>query len=198
MANNSHTLTRRRVLGGLATVGSASAAAGAGTMAAFSDTESSSANSVQAGTLNLEVDGQNTTVTFLDVSGIKPGDQGSEDLVLANVGTATGTVSVTVDAIRDYENGYDGSENNGQDGTLNDGELDEYLEVKGTVGSDVVWSRQTVADLTETTYTPGTTIPGGNSKIFTLSWWLADDTSMAQGDSVEIDLTFSLDQTGGA
>jgi predicted ribosomally synthesized peptide with SipW-like signal peptide len=191
-------LTRRRVLGSLVTVGGAGAAAGAGTMAALSDTESSSGNGIQAGTLDLEVDGQNTTVTFLDVSEIKPGDQGSGDLVLANVGTATGSVSVTVDAIRDYENGYDGNENAGRDGTRNDGELDEYLEVKGTVGSDVVWSRQTVADLAETTYTPGTTIAGGNSKTFTLSWWLADDTSMAQGDSVEIDLTFSLDQTGGA
>lgn len=195
--NDSIVLTRRRVLSGLVTVGGASAAAGAGTVAYFSDTESSSGNTVQAGTLDLKLGGQDKTVTFLDVSGIMPGDQGAATLELDNSGSVQGTVSVTVDAIRDYENGYDGDESNGQDGTLNDGELDEHLEVEATIESDVVWSRQTVTSLTQGTYSPGTTIAGGNSKTFTLSWWLPDDTTMAQGDSVEIDLTFALEQTGG-
>lgn len=63
-------LSRRRVLGGIATVGVASAAAGAGTFAFFNDTETSSSNTVEAGTLDLtgSTDGQ------IDVSGIVPGE----------------------------------------------------------------------------------------------------------------------------
>ncbi|MFB6074702.1 MAG: TasA family protein [Haloarculaceae archaeon] len=63
-------LTRRRVLGGLVTVGAASAAAGAGTMAYFSDTESSSGNTITAGTLDLTspADG------VIDVTNAVPGD----------------------------------------------------------------------------------------------------------------------------
>jgi predicted ribosomally synthesized peptide with SipW-like signal peptide len=48
-------LTRRRVLGGLGTIGVASAAAGLGTSAYFSDTESFVGNTLEAGELDLSV-----------------------------------------------------------------------------------------------------------------------------------------------
>ena len=78
-------LTRRRVLGGAATIGAASAAAGAGTFAYFSDTESSTGNTVDAGTLNITtpVDGQIT---------LSNGVPGS---------TFTGTISTTYDSNSD-------------------------------------------------------------------------------------------------
>jgi len=47
------TLTRRRIIGSVAAIGAASAAAGAGTFALFNDDESSTDNSVSAGTVNL-------------------------------------------------------------------------------------------------------------------------------------------------
>ncbi|MDS0223138.1 CalY family protein [Haloarcula sp. S1AR25-5A] len=53
MSDKSIELTRRRVLGGIATVGAASAAAGAGTFAYFSDEETSTGNTIQAGTVDL-------------------------------------------------------------------------------------------------------------------------------------------------
>ncbi|MFB6069131.1 MAG: SipW-dependent-type signal peptide-containing protein, partial [Halobacterium sp.] len=49
-------LTRRRVLGGLGTIGIASAAAGLGTSAYFSDTETYTGNTLTAGSLDLKVD----------------------------------------------------------------------------------------------------------------------------------------------
>jgi predicted ribosomally synthesized peptide with SipW-like signal peptide len=51
-----HNLTRRKVLAGLGAVGLASAGAGLGTSAYFSDRESFLGNSLQAGTLDLKLD----------------------------------------------------------------------------------------------------------------------------------------------
>nr|WP_254282213.1 TasA family protein [Haloarcula salina] len=53
MSDKNIAVTRRRVLGGIVTVGAASAAVGAGTFAFFSDTETSTDNTVQAGTVDL-------------------------------------------------------------------------------------------------------------------------------------------------
>ena len=92
-------LSRRTMLLGLGTVGLASAGAGLGTTAYFSDTESFSGNSLQAGSLDLFVDYEATydsggavenladqssgTVdgepagTFYVLDDVKPGDSGS-------------------------------------------------------------------------------------------------------------------------
>jgi predicted ribosomally synthesized peptide with SipW-like signal peptide len=88
-------LTRRRALAGLGTVGLASAGAGLGTTALFSDTESFEDNSLTAGALNLvvtvdsiehssDIVRDNTTITPSDtadgeavtisVADMKPGD----------------------------------------------------------------------------------------------------------------------------
>lgn len=47
-------LTRRKALGGLATIGAASAAAGAGTFAMYSDSETQTGDTVSLGTVDLE------------------------------------------------------------------------------------------------------------------------------------------------
>jgi Ca-activated chloride channel family protein len=54
--NQRYELSRRKVLAGLGTVGAASAAAGLGTSALFSDTESFEDNTLTAGSLDLKVD----------------------------------------------------------------------------------------------------------------------------------------------
>ncbi|GCF14650.1 hypothetical protein Harman_25850 [Haloarcula mannanilytica] len=79
MSDNNIELTRRRVLGGIATVGAASAAVGAGTFAAFSDTEESTGNTISAGTLDLESD----ITTSLSLTGLKPGDDKDGNTVTA-------------------------------------------------------------------------------------------------------------------
>ena len=69
-------LNRRRVLSGLGVIGLASAGAGAGTMALFSDTETSSGNAVQAGTLDLN-DGVSSASFSIGggSSGLEPGER---------------------------------------------------------------------------------------------------------------------------
>lgn len=65
-------LSRRKVLGGLAGIGVASAGAGAGTWAYFSDEESSENNEIQAGTIELDLtNGDGFEYTYENVA---PGD----------------------------------------------------------------------------------------------------------------------------
>jgi len=191
--------TRRRVLAGIVTTGLASGAAGVGTMAAFSDTESSSNNSVQAGTLDLTLDGGNQTVTFLDETNIKPGDSGSGSVTLGNEGTIPGVPEIEVTRVDSTENGYYGREN-GQDGSQNDGELDEYLEVRVLLGGTELIGWTTASTFSEgQKTTASSSISGGGSVSFTVEWKLPNDTSdLAQSDGFEFDLTFRLIQEGSA
>lgn len=79
-------ITRRRVLFTIVVIGLASAAAGAGTMAYFSDTETSADNNVTAGTIDLDTTG-NGQFTLANAA---PGD--------ATSGTVSTTYSGSLDA----------------------------------------------------------------------------------------------------
>ncbi len=70
MSNKKLELTRRRVLGGLGTIGVASTAAGLGTSAYLSDTESFEDNEITAGTLDITVSATGTG----DQDGMGPED----------------------------------------------------------------------------------------------------------------------------
>lgn len=72
---------------------------GGSTWAYFSDVESSTNNSLTAGTLDLNIDGGNIAVTTFSVSGQGPGDSGSGNSVLSNVGDFAGELDVTFSAI---------------------------------------------------------------------------------------------------
>ena len=97
MSDKTPELTRRRILAGIGTIGAASAAAGAGTMALFSDTETSSGNSVQAGTLDLS-DGFSSSSLSIGTgpNGLKPGDQGTAYFTLTNGGSLDGSLDVRI------------------------------------------------------------------------------------------------------
>lgn len=125
-------LTRRRVLGGVATIGAASAAAGAGTFALFSDTEESTGNTVTAGTLNLELaTASDGTVSAINVANAVPGQtEGYVIFSLENSGSIDGTsLSVDVNGIVDTDGTaaeFEGDGGVDPDGT---GGLSEVLEV---------------------------------------------------------------------
>jgi len=192
-------LTRRRLLGGLTTVAGASAAAGAGTMAAFSDSETST-GSVQAGTLDLTTDSDGAGTTFLDVSGIAPGDRGAQGLTLENGGSIEGELEIDLEEWRSYESGDD---------SPGGGSLQNYLRIQLLVDGDEVsvdgagpagWCH--VRDLPENeTLSPGTAIPPDGSCDFAVKWYFeppsTGNAKDAAGDSVEIDVTFRLVQSGG-
>ncbi len=84
-------LTRRRLLGATATIGVASASAGVGTMAYFSDSVSSDENRIEAGTMELHLfggtsggDGGNGEWVM---QAAKPGDEIPGEITLTNQGT---------------------------------------------------------------------------------------------------------------
>lgn len=110
-------LTRRRLLGGVATIGAAAAIGGVGTIAHFRDEESSTGNSVQAGTFDLILadsdegfgENGNSVSGELTLSNAKPGDTFSGDIGLQNAG------SVEADHI-ELDFSYDEIESSGPNG----------------------------------------------------------------------------------
>ena len=157
---------------------------GAGTMAYFTDAESSTDNTVQTGTLDLKLGGDDTTVTFLDARGISPGDSGSDSVAIENHGSLDGTIEIDLTAVQSTD------KNGGE------GDLDDYLLVRAEVGSEEVISEDTVDSLSTGAITVSDDTVGANSsKAFALYWDLPSSTpNKVQGDSVRLDFTFRLVQ----
>lgn len=97
MSEKTFRLTRRRALGGLLTVGVGSAAAGAGTFALFSDEETSSGNTVQAGTLDLTGEDGGSFTFSVGGNGLAPGDDaGSATATLENNGNVDALLDIDI------------------------------------------------------------------------------------------------------
>jgi predicted ribosomally synthesized peptide with SipW-like signal peptide len=153
-------LTRRRVLAGLGTVGVASAGAGLGTSAYFSDTESFTDNSLTAGELNLvvdwwtdvdqgmagssvnsgTVDGNPSEYTY-EVTDVKPGDTGTLAFCPKIIDNPAWLWFGSDSGVTDYENGLTEPEgevdSSGGDPGGGNGELSEHVQVDVYYASDV-------------------------------------------------------------
>lgn len=108
---------------------------GGGTWAYFGDTETSTGNTFTAGTLNLTVSDADPLVDHFSLSNIVPGNSGSKDWLLKNVGSIDGSLDITFTNIIDAENGINVPEaaDPGENGTVadpgTDGELAENLSL---------------------------------------------------------------------
>lgn len=196
MADDTIELNRRRVLGGIITVGAAAAAAGAGTFAAFSDTETSSENTISAGKLNLAFgDGSDgSATTTISVSDAKPDASGSGTSTLENTGNIDGYVDLVFGSPSNTEG--DNPESEGD--TDSPGDLGNILEVDVIVGTTTVRSGtfNDVFDGTEA----DVSIPlaANSTKDITISWSLPGSAgNNIQGDTCSADLTVELGQTTG-
>ncbi|MFC2059968.1 TasA family protein [Chloroflexota bacterium] len=98
---------------------------GSGTWAYFSDVETSTGNTLAAGTLDLTVDdNDDPSIVAISVSDIAPGAAAANNVwVIKNVGNISGNFTLTVSAITDGEGDNPESENN----TSGDGELSAQL-----------------------------------------------------------------------
>ncbi|QLH84144.1 TasA family protein [Halosimplex pelagicum] len=195
--NDGTAFSRRRVLAGLVTTGLASAAAGAGTMAAFSDTESSSGNTVQAGTLNLDIDSPGS---FSFNGSLKPTDSTTDSVTLVSDGTIDGSLDVDVSYTED--DGDTGNQN------VTAQEMAENLEITtlnydgDRTGQIDGGSPPTLADLNsndqgsgETTANDLVNLPDpGNGTDFTVGFRLKDVGNDFQGDGIAITFDFHLNQ----
>ncbi|NHN61154.1 MULTISPECIES: TasA family protein [Halorussus] len=185
--NSGFDLSRRKVLGGLVTVGAASAATGAGTMAYFSDTESSEGNTVSAGTLNLKVNGRDDISTApVNVSGVAPGWSKSIPLDLSNDGTVGGDLYLKFDVTGSNDGDGDSQ------GLEDDLDLTWNVDNGGSGSIDLTNAPTNWQDT-------GQDI-GGSSNV-TGDIGLELPTSVgneAQGESATIDVYMKLVQSGGS
>lgn len=174
-----------------------------GTLAVFSDVETSTGNTFTAGTLNLVNtvagtgpagkfvvtaggDGINGNVVFGgDVVKLVPGDSGSITWSLQNTGTIPGTLTILA-ALTSSENGLIEPETFAGD-TGGTGELDLYMGVKltrdgaflvGTAGNYGIWSALVTALNAESRAMAG----GAVTPVYVLSWSLASDLKGAGPD----------------
>lgn len=205
MSEKNVELTRRRVLGGVATIGAASAAAGAGTMAYFSDTESSTGNTVSAGTLDLTSGGDNGPYGIIDVDNKAPGWSTTTTLSLQNDGTIDGDLSIEVDSIQESGGENPEPEQTAEGDSNNDADLAEFLDVEISFGGTQKWSGK-AADLSSGQTLSLGTLPGdegSTTKDFEVDLSIPtdasgvdgyDDVNAIQGDSVTVNATFHLDQ----
>jgi len=185
---------------------------GGGTFAYFSDTETSVSNTLTAGTLDLNINGGDIAVTTLSVSDVAPGDSGSDNSTLANIGSLLGELDISTTEVTNTP-GAGGTEYEGGSGELGaNAELAMYIDVDQSGD----WSDGDIGLKSDnTTYNnPAALEYAIFDNYASLSWnatenmsaSAADDFMMLwrvpigagndiQGDSVSVNITFVLEQT---
>ncbi len=172
---------------------------GGGTWAYFSDVETSSANILSAGTLDLNINGDNVNVNMLTLSDLKPGDTdaGSPGTVeLRNVGSITGDLTIATGASSE-------NESTGTTGTA-DGAGTTTTLVDSTLGGvDGDWVGYYLR------CTSGAAPPTGNNGEYyivtgyasgsgTLTVGTAFSVATASSDTYALHTQYEYDATGGA
>ncbi len=141
----------KKIIFSLGIIGIVSAIVIGGTIAYFSDTETSSGNTFITGTLDLKVDdNDDPNVVHVTLSNMKPGDDsGYYKWVLKNVGSLPGILSVTFGTMNDQENGINTPESIAEAepygklgarptlGHPTNGELSEFI--KPGIHPDDIW-----------------------------------------------------------
>lgn len=192
-------LSRRRILGGIVTIGGATAAAGAGTFALFNDEESSSGNDITAGTLTL-----GSTSGSFNVSDIKPTDRipssGSNSITTTYDGSISGVeVDFEISVAEPGSEPTEPSEFSGnQSASAFAGQLNlETADLKknGNSVNDLTEGNTTLADISGLTLDNQTTVSDGDSLSFDLAMTLDSGTGNEyQADGVDITVTFIAEQ----
>lgn len=194
---------KRKIMLSSLTIAAAALAVGSGTFASFTDKEESGPMTVTAGTLDLTVGG--TAADGFTIANAKPGDSGTENFMLGNIGSLPGTLHVFLVKDADMENLASEVETENGD-NANDGqgygELDSNLTLSfdGLVGLETHLASMAVGDEYELPPYWGTDIPANspappydNQPSVTWTIPLAT-TSIIQSDSVGFHFEFVLEQ----
>jgi len=188
-----------------------------GTMAYLSDTESSSGNTFAAGTLNLESvisgtstacdvavteqgDGANDKVEFGSTDPIEPGSSGTVTWTLTNAGTVGGTLTMAAVTTFD-EGGLPGEPEQAAETALGGVKgLDDMLEVWVTRnGTNILGTSSTyvaMSGLAAALNLESQSLVNGTPLVYVLHWEVPTSVgNEIQGDSAELDITFTLTQS---
>ncbi len=201
-----------KIILSLITISAVTILAGGITRAYFSDTETSNSNTFSAGTLDLKVDNkEGAQVIHMTRSDIKPASPFSTQYggqwVLKNVGTVPGTVTATIKNLKDHENGCIDPETKA--GDISCGAGDDQGELSGLLGhvqwsiNEAPWGRVLTPTFTSLKNANGVPVTGtyfhldpGQSipAYLNINWDTSANDNKAQGDGVEFDVEFHLDQ----
>ncbi len=195
----------KKILASVAVVALLSVATIAATRAYFTDTEKSEKNSFTAGSLDLQVDGENPLVsTKFTISNLKPGSQPKGTFHLDNVGSIPGYIDISALVLTEYEN--DLLEPEVEAGDIDDGlgELGSVLNARMFIdyncdgwisAGDVTFYNGYVSGLPSSFNLNESLAAGGTKCItFIFDWWNTTSDNLAMTDSFDMDLTFELNQ----
>jgi len=215
----------KKIIISLSVIGVIAAIVIGGTFAYFSDTETSENNTLAAGTMDLNIDGNNTAVQTMNLSDKAPGDIGKGDSVLKNVGSLDGELDIAMGTVNNYPctdttyGKHDGTEYCTADaGTLGgSGQMALYIDVdesgtwtSGDIGlksdnskysntGSVVLDYDTIDNYSEVVWNDvyAGLMATGNQDGFVIDWKIPTTaTNDIQGDALGFDITFTLEQAG--
>ncbi len=187
------------------TIATVAAIAGIGSYAIFSDTELSNGNVVEAGTLDLKVNGTDVVSEHFSVSNVAPGYSDNSNIIaVKNDGTIDGSsLILSFPNLDEYENGCNEPEQVA-DGTCDDpgkgdGELgantDVTIEEVDSDGNNIsdIWSGKLSA-LASAGQNLGA-LDAGATRYFKISISVPSSVgNVIQSDSVETDIQLLLQQ----
>jgi predicted ribosomally synthesized peptide with SipW-like signal peptide len=184
------------------------------TFAYFSDTESSTGNTLTAGTLDLNIDGGDTAVTTFNVSAVAPGDSGSGSSTLANVGSMAGELDIATSAVTNTGAASGSTEYGDDSGDLGaSAEIAMYLDIDqsgtwnagdtGLSSDGTTYAFPAALDYdvidnyaSETWNAAVATMAAAASEDIVVSWRVPTSAGNSiQGDSVSFSITFILEQS---
>lgn len=196
----------RKILLSLITIVVVSAAVVKGTQALFSDTETSTGNTFAAGTLDLNLEGNDIDVAIFNVTDAKPGDSGADVWTVDNVGTINGYLDLHSLTLTDDDNScnepeglVDGSCGAGEGELSANMTVNLFIDVNGDGIFDVVDGDTTIyggaLSGIASDYDQDIPLDAGDTKYISLAWEISALTDNAiQSDSTQLDTTFELGQ----
>jgi predicted ribosomally synthesized peptide with SipW-like signal peptide len=169
-----------------------------GALAYFNDTETSSSNTFEAGSLDLKVGGYDDPYveTLFAVTDAVPGSDGSREVSIANQGTIDGTATIQLNVTIDDD--VDLTEPELAllpPDTMADGELDENLRITILVGTSPIVNNQPLSAINGATYTLDA-LPADGSMLVTINWSVPSSTgNIIQSDTCSFNAVFTLTQS---
>lgn len=208
----------KKILLSVVVIGAVSALAIGGTIAYFSDTETSVGNTISAGVIDISVDGENPwSKKYSDgLQDLKPGEvkdiqftvknEGQNPVVLRKMVSVTATADgvTTEPECQEAAGTWDGAAKTCAGGTQNN-DLSKAMIYSMTItpegGSPIVIIPET-ADVrvneVASLWVPLGTVPAGKTLTVKQSYRLAAaTTNWAQGDSMTFDMTLYAEQKAG-
>ena len=201
-------MNTKGILMSILMIGVVAMAAGAGTFAYFSDTETSTGNTFTAGTLDLKVNSGDSNVVMFNVNDVKPGDSGSAEINLSNAGSLDGYLDINfsnvVDndpTLTDPEDEVDDTQGDGQGELADNLDILAYIDENGNstydAGTDaLVYDGKAINIAGE--QLSNYSLTSGASKTFRIEWSVDSGVgNVIQDDEAGFDIEFELAQTTG-